>query len=465
MKAHRLVYVALLTILLVVADVASTADATDAPIDQILAAVHLDAGITPTERCDDPTFLRRISLDLLGRVPTVDELDRFEAEKDLAGTLDDMLRSEEFSRYWSQLWTTILVGRGESRQVDREALRRWLQTQFEQQSPLDQIAFDLISAEGVTTLDGDVNFLVANREDPVTPVSRIFLGVQLDCARCHDHPLDRWTQADYTAMRRFFQTISLREVSGGVQLVDSGARVDLAGRNNTADTTPRFLTGSRPRTAAWRRELALMTVRSKPFARAMGNRVWQLLIGRGIVDPVDGLSQAHPPSVPALHQALADQLRGNGFDLRGLIRTIVTSDAYARISPHVDAADRTEAIELFAGRAPRPLLPEQLIASYATVMKRDLPPPDRLNTLAVEFIGQSAAETGAIDPLALQRTSQGLLQELAAETSPPSGDLDAIFRASLSRSPDDWERQRLDGVPGTDLLYVLLHGNEFVFSH
>ncbi|QDV42446.1 hypothetical protein Enr13x_22930 [Stieleria neptunia] len=457
MKLHRAIHTTLLAVAVMTSHGAATSLATEAPIDAILATVHREAGITPTERCDDHTYLRRISLDLLGRVPTADELARFDALPDRGKTLDRMLHSDEFSRYWSQLWTTILIGRGDARQVDREALRRWFQTQLEQEKPLDQIAFDLISAEGVTTLDGHVNFLVGNREDPVTPVSRIFLGVQLDCARCHDHPFDRWTQDDYTAMRRFFQTISLREVSGGIRVVDSGA--------GAAEAGPRFLTGSRPRTAAWRRELALMTVRCQPFARAMGNRVWQLLIGRGIVDPVDGLSQAHPPSVPELHQALADQLRGNGFDLRGLIRTIAASDAYARTAPRAEATVRDEAVELFAARIPRPLLPEQLIASYATVMHRDLPSPERLNTMAVEFMGRSEVETGATDPLALQRTSQGLLQELAAETSTPSGDLDSIFRATLSRRPDEWERQRLADVPGSDLLYVLLHGNEFVFSH
>ncbi|MDV6032787.1 MAG: DUF1549 domain-containing protein [Phycisphaera sp. RhM] len=463
MKVPRIINIAVLALAglatVLASQVAATPPPTDAPIDAILARAHRQAGISPTETCDDATYLRRISLDLIGRVPTVGELDRFEASIDRPAALDRMLQSDEFSRYWSQLWTTLLIGRGETRQVDRESLRRWLQTQLEQKKPLDQIAFDLISAEGVTTLDGHVNFLVGNREDPVTPVSRIFLGVQLDCARCHDHPFDRWTQDDYIAMRRFFQTISVREVSGGIRVDDTGAK------SGAGEDGPRFLTGSRPRTAAWRRELALMTVRCQPFARAMGNRVWQLLIGRGIVDPVDGLSQTHPPSVPELHQALADQLLANGFDMRDLIRTIAASDAYARTAPTADATDPAEVIELFAARAPRPLLPEQLIASYATVMNRDLPSPQRLNTMAVEFMGRSEAETGATDPLALQRTSQGLLQELAADTSPPSGDLDSIFRSALSRRPDDWERQRFADVPGSDLLYVLLHANDFVFSH
>ena len=128
-------------------------------------------------------------MDLIGRVPTKDEITLFETNRDRVLAIDRLLSSDEFSRYWSQLWTTVLVGRGQAGATNREALRLWLEDQIRSERALDQIAFDLISAEGVTALDGHVNFIVGNREDPVTPVSRIFLGVQLDCARCHDHPV------------------------------------------------------------------------------------------------------------------------------------------------------------------------------------------------------------------------------------------------------------------------------------
>lgn len=437
---------------------ASAQTAQAAAVDAILSAAHQSAGITPTATCDDRTFLRRITLDLLGRVPTTQEIENFAAEDDRSTIIDSHLASEEFSRYWSQLWTTIFVGRGQGRQVNREALRRWLQAAIVDGKPLDQMAFDLISAEGVTVLDGQVNFLVANREDPITPVSRIFLGVQLDCARCHDHPFDRWTQDDYVSMRRFFSPIQLREVSGGIRVSDRSVG------NADSDSLPRFLTGARPQTTAWRREMALMTVRCQPFARSMGNRVWQLLLGRGVVAPIDGLSQSHPPSVPALHQALADQLRSQGFDLRLLIRTICSSDAYSRCD--VQSAGEDELVfDLFAARRPRPLLPEQLVASYATITNQDLPDPVRLNQLAIKYTGQSSTKTVASDPLDIQRTSQGLLQELAAETSTPSGGLDSIFIATLGRRPDAWERERMQQVSASDLLYALLHCNEFIFSH
>ena len=435
--------------------VCSPLTAGEAPVDAILARAQSQAGVTATSACDDRTFLRRATLDLLGRVPKTHELRQFESSRDRAALVDRLLRSNEFPRYWSQLWATILVGRTVP-EADREGLRQWLEEAFTKGRPLDQIAYDLISAKGVTSLSGPVNFLVANNDDPVAPISRVFLGVQLDCAQCHDHPYDRWTQDDHASMRRFFETVEFREVSGGIEVLDHSGDAE-------GDNLPRFLTGARPRTSAWRREMALMTVRSKPFARAMGNRVWQLLFGRGIVDPVDGLSKDQPPSVPELHQALADQLRSQRFDLRKLIATICKSEAYSRSAISKSDRDTGAMYETFAARQLRPLLPEQLIASYATILQREQPMGQLLHEQSVRFLGGGVGVTGAADPLNVQRTSQGLLQELAAESESPLMNLDALFLATLSRRPDPWEKKRLADLASSDVLYALLHCNEFVF--
>lgn len=433
--------------------------AAEAPVDSILANVHQQASVEPAAIVDERIFLRRVTLDLVGRVPTIDETHAFERSCDRKQRVDKLLASDEFDQYWSQLWTSILIGRNSQFQADRESLRRWLEEGLRNRTPFDQVAFDLISAQGVTSLNGAVNFLVGNREDPVTSISRVFLGVQLDCARCHDHPYDRWTEEDYILMRRFFQTARFEEVSGGIELDD-------VSRDTRRDADlPRFLTGARPRTSAWRREMALMTVRSKPFARAIGNRVWQLLFGRGLVDPVDGLSENDRPSVPALHQALADQLIDEQFDLQKLIRTICLSDAYQRQSTTTSEQGTSgrKNIELFATREIRPLLPEQLVRSYVTIMNREPLTPEQWNERSVAMLGRSAAATGSSDPLATVRTSQGLLTELAVDVGIPSGDLASIFLSTLSRLPNLWERERLSDVNRRDVLYSLLHCNEFVF--
>lgn len=429
------------------------AKGTEANIDAILHRAHSSASVQPVPLIDDSLFLRRLTLDLIGRVPTANEIQDF-ANRENA--VDKLLASEDFDTYWSQLWTSILVGRNTQRSADRESLRAWLEESFQQRKPFDQVAFDLISAQGVTSLHGPVNFLVGNREDPVTSVARVFLGVQLDCARCHDHPYDRWTEEDYGLMRRFFDVVQFDEVSGGIKLDDEGR----SPRND--DELPRFLTGARPRTSAWRREMAFMTVRSKPFARSIGNRVWQLLMGRGIVDPIDGLSEQDRPSVPALHDALAKQLKSQRFDIRSLIRNICLSDAYRRKSIAPDSAT-DQRVRLFAARQLRALLPEQLIRSYNSVMQSEPLDAEEWNEQAIEFLGRSAAATGSSDPLRNVRTSQGLLAELAMDVQHPIGDLESIFLSTLSRRPNAWETRRLADASRQDTLYALLHCNEFVF--
>ncbi|MEM8911710.1 MAG: DUF1549 domain-containing protein [Planctomycetota bacterium] len=428
----------------------------DAPIDLILAQAHRDAGIEPAALVDASIFLRRLTLDLIGRVPTINELETFLASPDPIRTIDQLLSSDSFADYWSQVWTSILVGRNPDRPTDRDSLQRWLAARFAENLPMDQIAFDLISAQGVTAVDGAVNFLVGNLEDPTTSVSRVFLGVQLDCARCHDHPDDRWTQQDYQRMRRFFSAVRVDEVSGGVRVRDA------AGTSGDIDEQPQFLTGAVPQTAAWRREMAYMTVRSKPFARAIGNRVWQLLLGRGVVSPVDGLSESARPSVEELHDVLGDQLRRQKFNLRRLIQTICSSDAYRRRSDP-SPTETSRSVEVFATRRPRPLLPEQMLRSYWRILRDEELTGTSLNERSIEWLGRSAAASGSSDPLQRSRTSQGLLVELSSPISAPWNHLDPMFLSTLSRRPTESEHDRLAGASAPDLMYALLHCNEFVF--
>ncbi|MEM6690641.1 MAG: DUF1549 domain-containing protein [Planctomycetota bacterium] len=426
-------------------------------IDRTLEASFEDNDVEPANPCESWVFQRRVTLDLAGRVPTVEELNRFKRIPVKEVLVDELLASDEFNEYWSEIWTSILVGRRVTEATDREALRQWIEDAFRANVPFDQVAFDLISAEGVSSLNGPVNFLVGNQEDPVTSVSRVFLGVQLDCARCHDHPYDRWTQDDFESMQRFFEPLDFREVSGGFQIEDEPG---------SSDDTPRFLTGARPKTMAWRRELAFMTVRSKPFARAIGNRVWQILFGVGLVDPVDGLSQNDRPSVPELHNAMANYLRESNFDLKGLVKEIALSNAYSRSSdppePMTAPALRM-ARRLFAVRQPKLLLPEQLIRSYASITNASPVSPTQRNETAVDWIGRSAVRVGSSDPISFTRTSQGLLNELASRDRSVPENLDRLFEATLSRKPTTEERRGLSDENFQNLMYALLHCNEFVF--
>lgn len=441
---------------LVVVSIALAGSLPAATIDEVLAARHQRENVTPTGVCDDATFLRRLSLDLIGRVPTTGELESFlhEFESDRTAAVDRLLASDEHHRFWSQLWTTMLLGRGQVRGVQREVLRGWLHENFASGTPLNQIALELISADGVTSLQGPVNYVVASRGDPVMRLSRTFLSVQLDCARCHDHPFDRWTNDDYTAMQRFYQPTRYREVSGGVAVSDAVGN---------ASTLPVFLTGRQPQTSAWRRELALMVVQSKPFSRAMVNRTWSWLMGRGLVDPVDGLSRENPPSVPELLERLAEDFRG-GFQIQSLIRRICLSDAYQRRPARGMTAESERQRTFFAARSTRPMTPEQWIASMSIVLRRPVPDAPQLAQQSSQLLGIAPQATPDSDPYQWTQTSQTLVRQLSGPIRAPLRNLDSLYLATLARKPTDAERKLMEGHTSQEMLFALVHGNEFVMN-
>ena len=420
-------------------------------IDQQLAVAHQEAGIEPTPICDDATFLRRVSLDLIGRVPTKLELESFLRQPDRKAKISELLQSDEHVEFWSSLWTTLLVGRHQRREVEQEVLRNWIEGQLSEDPRLDKIAFALITAQGVTSLDGPVNYVVASREDPVMQLSRTFLAIQLDCAECHDHPFDRWTASDYEAMKRFYGPTRFREVSGGVAVSDGGPNGEL----------PTFLSGRKPYTSAWRRELGLMVIRSKTFSRAMVNRTWHWLMGRGLIDPVDGLSRDNQASIPALLDSLAEDLRADKSRLRPLIQQICESDAYQRAVSKEGAVVAEKQRRLFAARSPRTLLPEQWIASLATVLDRPRPKANDVAKQTRELIGLGQELRPARDPFEWTATTQTLVRQLAAEIPAPLRDLDSTFLATVARRPTEEERELVAGFTSREILFAIVHGNEF----
>ena len=446
-----------LAALLVVGCVTSIGKASEQDIDSLLAGAHKSAGVSPLGICDDATFMRRISLDLIGRVPSELELTSFLSHPDRESVVVRLLESPEHAIFWSQLWTSMLLGRGQMRGVERELLRSWIEDAISHEKPLNELAFELITASGVTALDGPVNFVAASRSDPVMRLSRTFLSVQLDCAQCHDHPHDRWTNGDYQSMQRFYSLTRFREVSGGIAVSDDGP--------DPNDPRPRFLTGRQPHTSAWRRELGLMVVTSKPFSRAMVNRTWHWLMGRGIIDPVDGLSRDNPAALPELLESMAGDLRESGFALRPLIQQICLSDAYQRQSlpaDRWDSSEREAMLSLFAARSTRPLLPEQWLSSVAQVLDQPIPSPADLAAQSSQLLGVSRQSTPAIDPFAWSPNSQSVIRQLSVELPIPLRNPDSLFLVTLARRPTVEERSALTDHDTQDLVFALVHSNEFM---
>ncbi len=423
-------------------------------IDGILAAHWKGAGIAPAPLVGDAEFLRRLSLDLAGRIPSKAELEAFLRKPDRAAKIDELLASPEFPRFWSEVWTAWLNGYAAAFDSNREGLRFWLEKEIREGAPWDRIVSRLVSASGVSNVDGSVNFILHNGVDPAIKVSRAFLGIRLDCAKCHDHPFDRWTQKHFEEMSRFFATIRRENLTGSVRVSDASDRA--------GGPKPRFLTGSQPVTARWREELGYFITESRPFGRAFANRLWYHFMGRGIVDPPDDFSLRNKPSVPALLDFLAAEAETRAWDLRSMARLICLSDAYRRSSAGAPRDPKAEAA--FARRVLKPLLPEQVIDSLAVALDSDALRQRRAAALR-GLLGRSFGEDFSLT-WRHRETVQDLMAKFALDLpAPPSASTEDLYLRMLSRRPTARERELLRGRPAAEVVSALAHSNEFYFGH
>jgi len=423
-------------------------------IDGLLARKWEEMGVRPAPLCDDAEFLRRASLDLIGRVPTLEELRTFVAKPDRAAKIDELLASPDFPRFWSETWTAMLNGYASAFNSQRDGLRFWLEKKFRENAPYDRMSSELIGASGLSSVEGAVNFILHNSVDPAIKISRTFLGIRLDCARCHDHPFDRWTQKDYEEMARFFLPLQKEELmAGNTRVRDNPDRA--------AGTKPRFLTGAQPVTSRWREDLAYFITTSKPFARTFANRIWYHFMGRGIVDPPDDFSMKNKPSVPALLDFLAEEATRTKFDLRAMIRTICTSDAYRRSSRR-DARDpRLESV--FAYRVLKPMTPEQLFDSLVAALDGS-EFKKRREAFIRTFVGRSFGEDFS-NVWRYRETVQDVMTKLTLDPKTPDGSLDELYLRILSRAPNARERELCRGRAPAEIVFALANSNEFYFNH
>jgi len=294
--------------------------------------------IAPAELCTDAEFLRRVSLDLIGTLPTADEARAFLADTQpnkRALLVDRLLERPEFADYWALKWADLL-------RVERQALGhkgaydfyRWLRQSLAAHRPLDELAREIVTAEGPLADVPPANFYSAVKEPgkAASAISQVFLGVRIECAQCHHHPFDRWTQTDYFGMAAYFAQLQLKTTPLGSTLISAGdpsTTHPRTGEKIAAHALGQPLAAKNP-AGDRRRELAdWMTAPNNPFfARNLANRVWAHLLGRGLVEPVDDVRETNPPTNPQLLDALAEKLVESRFDLRALIREICASHVY-----------------------------------------------------------------------------------------------------------------------------------------
>lgn len=341
--------------------------------------------MNPSGLCSDEVFLRRAWLDLCGLIPPADEARAFasdQARDKRARLIDRLMARPEFADYWTLKWSDVL--KVESRTLDTkgtQAFHDWIRSCIAQNRPINEMVRALISSRGSTYHEPESNFYRANRtpELRATTAAQVFLGTRLQCAQCHNHPFDRWTQDDYYNWSAVFakvdykilENIKPRDKSdkhefNGEQLVFLNTKLNITNPRTGDTAKARFLGAEMPKLSEKEDELQaaanwLTSAQHPLFARAQANRIWYHLMGRGLVDPVDDMRLTNPASHPQLLDALAQDLIRSGFDLRHIVRTIMLSHTYQLESKPNDtnAADLTN----YSHHLPRRLTAEQLLDS------------------------------------------------------------------------------------------------------
>ena len=434
-------------------------DATElaARIDQHIDSRLQAERVRPADPADDAEFLRRMYLDLHGVVPTADQAARFLADADPARRsrlIDALLASPRYGEYLGDIWQGYLVSPlADDYRVRSDRFRQWLADRFNTKS-WDRIVSELLTATGKLDENPAAIYLVEGRLPRTVPdltdlTSRYLLGVRLSCAQCHDHPFVKWTQQDYWGMAAFFTQV---QTPGKPKLVyQVGVKDDHAitlaslkaggAPDGFMERRPTFLGGKEMPAGKATNRGALAQWLTSPenpyFARAMVNRTWWRLFGRGIVHPVDDMHAANAPSHPELLDLLSRRLIESGYDLKYLTRAIVSSRAYQRTSRPGDDPDKQAA--LFGRMSVKVLSAGQLYDSLVTVFGAPAKAPgiDARQGPRAEFT-QFFGDDGDPDPTAYRRGIPHLLRQMNSGQFAGRNVAALVTRvAKPGRSPDE----------------------------
>lgn len=356
-------------------------------IDKALDAKLQRLKIQPSDIVEDAGFLRRVSLDLAGRLPAPPEVRAFVADASKtkrSAVIDQLIASPAYVDHWTLKWGDLLQNNrkylGEKGAYE---FREWIRDSMAQNKPYDRMVREMLTARGSSYENPAANFYRVTRDPKPTmeKTTQVFLGVRMVCAQCHDHPFERWTQNQYYEMAAFFSAVGLRpgyEVGEEI-LYDQRQDFDMKHPKDSRVMNPKFIvpatwsaeaggavpTGTVPTDQRRRMVYAeWLTAKDNPFfAKSTVNRVWSYFFGRGIIDPVDDIRASNPPANPALLDALAKDFVAHDFDLRYLMRTIANSRAYqTSIATNEWNAQDTEN---FSHAVPRRLSAEELMDALA----------------------------------------------------------------------------------------------------
>lgn len=521
-----------LALLLAASTTAAAQDSLRAVIDREVKAAWQREKIEPAPRSTDSAFLRRIYLDLAGTVPTYEETKAFLADTDSKKReklIDKLLADPRFAQNQAIVWDQVMFGRhpanGEA-VSKRQAFRDWLAKQFAANVPYDRWVRDVLLAEQ----PGTEFFFVQFRNQPeeaAVAVSRIFLGTQLQCARCHDHPYDKWTQKDFYGLAGFFvrlvvqesgtgnaRTFSIGEKNSGDVLFSGNAKDQTPGKKGDP-VKPRFLGGDvldepevpkgfkeptpgkeklpPPKFSRKAKLAEWLGSQNNPYiGRAVVNRVWAQYMGRGLVHPVDDLKTENTPSHPELLKAMTAGFAERKFDLKWLIREIVMSDSYQL---GMNGPNREALPQWYEQARVRPLSAEEVLSAMRVVTGYDLSakPGEKLPNNGTEyFIRYFGEPTNGLGDFQgslaehlflnngehvrafIRRKKGNLADTLLTSNDPWEQRIDRLYLTVLHRLPKPREKEAfvnyIAAAPKPDpavedAIWVLLNGSEFRFNH
>ncbi len=494
-------------------------------IDELVYEKLQSLGIEPSPAVADHVFLRRVSLDLIGRLPTVDETRAFldseqygsNADK-RAKLVDRLLDRPEFADHWAGYWADLL--RPNPYRVGIKAVLNydnWIRQQFRDNVPYDSFVRQLVTAKGSTWQNGAVT-LYRDRRSPdemATLISQLFLGIRLDCAKCHHHPFERWSQQDFYQFAAYFAKVNFKgtglspPISGGEETVFASTKgsvthpitgeimapTPLYAITDSSEPTAKEPLDPRESLADW------MTSRENDFfASVQVNRTWAILMGRGLVEPVDDLRTTNPPTNPKLLDALAKEFQSTGYDFKQLLKSIVLSRVYSHSSEPTPSnmSDRLNYSRHYRHRLRAEILMDAVVDATETSSALPAMPPEsranqvwttRVPSIFLDTFGRpnenqdppcertpDSTVTQALHLMNSQqleervRNDQGRAARLAASALSPTEIVDELYLAIYSRHPTAQESQYASKLIESaenrrgvieDLMWAMLNSPEF----
>jgi len=501
-------------------------------IDQHVFANLKQIGVPPSPLCDDSTFLRRISLDIGGRLPTAEETKAFLASREpdkRDHAIEALLSSPDYADYFANKWTSLLKNtRADAADITSNfAFHAWMRDSLLANTHYDQIVRQILASTGTIVSNPPVAWYKRVKE-PTTQledVAQLFLGVRMQCAQCHHHPFERWTQAEYYRLAAFFSQIGRKPtaIAGEDLIFHKRGIAQTEHRKTHVMLKPAGLSEPEldiapdddPRLAL----VDWMSQKNNPFfAKSLVNRYWKHFFKRGLVEPEDDLRDTNPPTNPDLFEALAKSFTESGYDLRALVRTLTQSHAYQLSStpnPY-NAVDR----QAYSHYYPRRMTAEVMLDSIDMVTGSktdfaDLPAgtraislPDNSYNRASPFLkvfgrpeGASVCECERVQSASLAQSlhlmnaadvkaklsaSGGRAEALSKAEMPEPKRIRELYLAAFSREPTadevrisenhvskprtdaagkplDSQRAKRNGYE--DLVWALLNTKEFLYNH